>query len=148
VQGPALWPTLIHTYIIWCEKVIKHKFPHCAPANLETSCLVEIGDVSRKLRLRCDCQFSWCALALGVMQLRTTCVRWGRVNCCWSSPARSCLAPSPAKLTILYYFHDSGTRFNLQHIATAIYTPEVRVCQREVTRKCTIGIVIMHLKLG
>jgi hypothetical protein len=36
----------------------------CAPANLETSCLPEISDVSRKLRLLCSCQFLWCALAV------------------------------------------------------------------------------------
>jgi hypothetical protein len=40
------------------------KFPQCAPANLETSCLLEIGDISRKLRFRCGFQFPWCALAL------------------------------------------------------------------------------------
>jgi hypothetical protein len=39
-------------------------FPQCAPANLETSCLLEIGDFSQKLRLRCSCQFPWCALPL------------------------------------------------------------------------------------
>jgi hypothetical protein len=32
-------------------------FPQCAPANLETSCLLEIGDVSRKLRLLWGCRF-------------------------------------------------------------------------------------------
>jgi hypothetical protein len=42
------------------------KFPQCAPANMEISCLLEIGDISRKLRLRCGCQFPWCALGLGV----------------------------------------------------------------------------------
>jgi hypothetical protein len=42
----------------------EHKLPQCAPANRETSCLFEIGDISRKLRLRCGCQFPWCALAL------------------------------------------------------------------------------------
>jgi hypothetical protein len=44
-------------------KILKHKFPQCTPATLETSCLLEIGDFSRKLRLRCSCQFPWCALA-------------------------------------------------------------------------------------
>jgi hypothetical protein len=43
---------------------MKHKFPQCAPANLETNCLLEIGDLSRKLRLLCSCQFLLCALAL------------------------------------------------------------------------------------
>jgi hypothetical protein len=51
------------TRLRWCEQLIKHKFPQCAPPNLETSCLLEIGDVSWKLRLRCSCQFLWCALA-------------------------------------------------------------------------------------
>jgi hypothetical protein len=37
--------------------LIKHMFPQCAPANQETSCLLEIGDVSRKFLLRCSCQF-------------------------------------------------------------------------------------------
>jgi hypothetical protein len=41
-------------------------FSQCAPANLETSCLLEIGDISWKLRLRCGCQFPWCDLALQV----------------------------------------------------------------------------------
>jgi hypothetical protein len=45
-------------------QLIKYDFPKCAPANLETSCPLEISDVSRKLRLRCGCQFPWCALAL------------------------------------------------------------------------------------
>jgi hypothetical protein len=34
------------------------------PANLETRCLPEIDDISRKLRLRCGFQFPWCAIAL------------------------------------------------------------------------------------
>jgi hypothetical protein len=55
-----------HTHLRWCEQLIKRKFPQCAPANLETSCLLEIGDFSRKLRLRCSCQFHWCALTLTV----------------------------------------------------------------------------------
>jgi hypothetical protein len=36
----------------------------CAPYNLETSSLLEIGDFSRKLLLHCSCQFLRCALAL------------------------------------------------------------------------------------
>jgi hypothetical protein len=31
---------------------------------LETSCSLEIGDISRKLRWRCGCQFPVCALGL------------------------------------------------------------------------------------
>jgi hypothetical protein len=61
-----------HTHLRWREQLIKHKFPQCAPANLETSCLLEIGDVSRKLRLRCSFQFLWCALAQTLSLLRTT----------------------------------------------------------------------------
>jgi hypothetical protein len=53
-----------HSHLRWCEQLIKHKFPQYAPANLETSCLFEIDDVSRKLRLRCSWQFLWCALSL------------------------------------------------------------------------------------
>jgi hypothetical protein len=45
------------------EQLLKHTFPQCAPANLETSCLLDIGDISWKLRLRCGCQFPWCALS-------------------------------------------------------------------------------------
>jgi hypothetical protein len=45
------------THLRWCEQLIKHKFPQCAPAELETSCLLEIGYFSRKLPLRCGCQF-------------------------------------------------------------------------------------------
>jgi hypothetical protein len=33
-----------HTHLRWCEQVIKRKFPQCAPVNLETSHLLEIGD--------------------------------------------------------------------------------------------------------
>jgi hypothetical protein len=39
-----------HTQIRWCEQLIKCKFPQCAPANLETSCLIEICNISRKYR--------------------------------------------------------------------------------------------------
>jgi hypothetical protein len=53
-----------HTHLRWCDQLIKHKFPQYAPANLETSCLLEIGDFSQKLLWRCSCQFPWCALAL------------------------------------------------------------------------------------
>jgi hypothetical protein len=31
-------------HLIWREELNKHKFPQCAPANLETSRLLEIGD--------------------------------------------------------------------------------------------------------
>jgi hypothetical protein len=41
-----------HTYLRWREQLHKHKFPQGASANLETSCLFVIGDISRKLRLR------------------------------------------------------------------------------------------------
>jgi hypothetical protein len=51
---------------LWCEQLIKSKFPQCAPANLKTSCLLEIGDFYRKLQLRCSCQFPSCAVALRV----------------------------------------------------------------------------------
>jgi hypothetical protein len=34
-----------HTHLRRCEQLLKHKFPQCAPANLETNCLFEI-DVS------------------------------------------------------------------------------------------------------
>jgi hypothetical protein len=43
-------------------------------------------------------------------------------------------------------------RANLNHwttyvtITTTIYIPEIRVCQQEVTGKCTIKIVIMHVQ--
>jgi hypothetical protein len=37
------------THSRWCEQLIKHKFPLYAPANLETSCLHEICEISRKL---------------------------------------------------------------------------------------------------
>jgi hypothetical protein len=42
---------------------MKCKFPQCAPANLEITCLLEIGLFSRKSRLRCGSQLIWCALA-------------------------------------------------------------------------------------
>jgi hypothetical protein len=45
----------------------RHKFPQCAPANLETTYLLEIGDDSRKLWMRYSCQFVWCAFALTVL---------------------------------------------------------------------------------
>jgi hypothetical protein len=53
-----------HTHLKWCEQLIKHKFSQCVPANLETSCLLEIHDISWKLQLRHRYQFLWCALAL------------------------------------------------------------------------------------
>jgi hypothetical protein len=59
-----------HTHLRCCEQIIKHKFPQCAPVNLETSCLLEIGDISRKSRLRCGCQFSWCALGLNKQETK------------------------------------------------------------------------------
>jgi hypothetical protein len=49
---------------------MKHKFPQCEPANLETSRLLEIGDISAILQLRCGCQFPWCALGLTVLSDR------------------------------------------------------------------------------
>jgi hypothetical protein len=60
-----------HIHLRWCEQLPKHKFPQCAPADLETSCLLEIGDFSRKLQLRCCCQFPLCALALKVWEFHT-----------------------------------------------------------------------------
>jgi hypothetical protein len=57
-----------HTHLI-CGQLIKRKFPQCAPANLETSCLLKIGDFSRKLRLHCSCQFSWYALTLNELNI-------------------------------------------------------------------------------
>jgi hypothetical protein len=39
-------------------------FPQSAFANLETSCLLEIGDFSRKSRLCYGCQVPWCAPGL------------------------------------------------------------------------------------
>jgi hypothetical protein len=45
---------------------MQHKFRQCVPANLETSCLLKIGEVSQKLRLRCGSLFPWCALTLTV----------------------------------------------------------------------------------
>jgi hypothetical protein len=52
-----------HNHVRRCEQLIKNKCPQCAPANLETSCLFEFGDIYWKSQLRCDCQFHWCALA-------------------------------------------------------------------------------------
>jgi hypothetical protein len=60
-----------HTHLRWCEQLIKCKFPQCAPANLETSWQLEIGDISRKLRLRCSCQFPWYARTLSNRALPT-----------------------------------------------------------------------------
>jgi hypothetical protein len=78
-----------HYHLIWCEELIKHKFPQFASPNLETSCLLEIGDLSRKLRLRCGCQFPWCALAFTartywrqpVTLTHSVNVRWGTGLC-------------------------------------------------------------------
>jgi hypothetical protein len=36
-----------------------NKFPQCATTNLEISWLLDICEFSRKLRLRCSCQFTW-----------------------------------------------------------------------------------------
>jgi hypothetical protein len=49
------------------EQLIKHKFHQCAPANLETSCLLEIGNISQILQLRYCYQFPGCVLALTVV---------------------------------------------------------------------------------
>jgi hypothetical protein len=43
-----------HKHLSWCEQLITYKFPHCAPAKLETSCILQIGDASWKLWLRCS----------------------------------------------------------------------------------------------
>jgi hypothetical protein len=59
-----------HIHLRGCEQLIKRYFPQYAPANLESSCLLEIDDLSRKLRLRC--QFPWCAFVLRVKILETT----------------------------------------------------------------------------
>jgi hypothetical protein len=37
-----------HIHLRWCEQLIKRKCPQSAPANLETSFLLEIGDFPRK----------------------------------------------------------------------------------------------------
>jgi hypothetical protein len=58
-----------HTHLRWCEQLLKCKFPQCSLANLETSCLLEIGDFSRKLQLRCSCQFPWRAIALKTLSI-------------------------------------------------------------------------------
>jgi hypothetical protein len=39
--------TITHYVGRTCEQLIKHKFPRCATANLEISCLLEIDDISR-----------------------------------------------------------------------------------------------------
>jgi hypothetical protein len=62
-----------HTHLRWCGQLITRKFRQCAPANLEISCLLEIGDFSWELRLRCSCQFPWCALALTERETTGTC---------------------------------------------------------------------------
>jgi hypothetical protein len=53
----------IHTHLRWCEQLLKRKFHQCAPTNLETSCLLEIGDLSRESRLPvslvCPCPDTW-----------------------------------------------------------------------------------------
>jgi hypothetical protein len=38
-----------HAHLRRCEQLIERKFPQCAPANLGTSCLLEIDDFSRKI---------------------------------------------------------------------------------------------------
>jgi hypothetical protein len=75
----------------WCEQLFKHKFPQCAPPNLETSCLLEIGDIPRKLRLRSGCQFPCCALALIVVPKYLNCATFWKhlltIFVSWLCPA-------------------------------------------------------------
>jgi hypothetical protein len=33
-----------HAHLRLCEQLIERKFPQCAPADLKTNCLLEIGD--------------------------------------------------------------------------------------------------------
>jgi hypothetical protein len=40
-------------YYVGRTNPLKYKFPQCAAVNLEASSLLEIGDISRKLRLCC-----------------------------------------------------------------------------------------------
>jgi hypothetical protein len=82
--------------MIW-EQLIKRKFPQVAPANVETSFLLEIGDFSRKFRLRCSCQFPWCALAPSFSWSALLC----RVNICECAHARACLRACYLKLRIV-----------------------------------------------
>jgi hypothetical protein len=55
---------------------MKREFPQSVSANLETSCLLQIGESSWKLQLRCSCQFPWCALALRVFKKITAKIEW------------------------------------------------------------------------
>jgi hypothetical protein len=82
-------------------------FPQCAPANLETICLLEIGDISRKLRLLCSCQFPWCALALRERTLESG---LQRLPSQWVGSANVFAVPLPSNVsatrcTILAFVH-------------------------------------------
>jgi hypothetical protein len=44
-----------HTHLRWFEQLIKQKFSECANANQETGFLLEMGNISSKLRLHCGC---------------------------------------------------------------------------------------------
>jgi hypothetical protein len=61
-----------HTHLRWCEQLIKHTFSLSMPANLETRCMLEIGDISWKFQFDCSCQFLWSAPTLYL------CVQWGQ----------------------------------------------------------------------
>jgi hypothetical protein len=118
-----------HTHLRWCEQLMKHKFPQCAPANLETSCLLEIGCVSWKLRLRC--KFPWCARVPGqrwIPQLKD-----GGCNAAWSGQLRApnygaVLAGynrrvSERNLSQFFVYHES--RMKWREVETGIWAPEL-----------------------
>jgi hypothetical protein len=71
--------------------------PQCAPDNLEASCLLKIGDVSRKLRLRCSCQFLWCASP------EITNVSPAAVTFSKSTFIKSCCLPNMCVDTAIFY---------------------------------------------
>jgi hypothetical protein len=55
------------THLRWCEQLIKRKFPQCAPANRETSCLLEIGDFLGNRSCVAVASFLGVPSALGVL---------------------------------------------------------------------------------
>jgi hypothetical protein len=91
----------------------------------------------------------YCLTTLWVVQLlsQTTYVgrQDGRVNCSWASPALLFFVPSPRDL---WPYFTVSRLWEEQFVSTtiAICTPEIIVCQREITGKCTLKIVLMPVQ--
>jgi hypothetical protein len=73
------------------------------------------------------------------------------VHCCWPSPAQSFSVSAPGGTRDQIFVRSKTVYIQWLGLATYVsittftYVLELRVCQREVTGKCAIKIVIMHV---